>query len=93
MGIEYKLRFAFPDAASVVSVLRRLPIVREVRRTKTVFEFHAAGNNGSMPDALAHIEQDGLYFCDNGGSCREFLGVVVACLVNEFGPVTVADLE
>ena len=30
MGIEYILRFAYPDAASVASVLRRLPMAREV---------------------------------------------------------------
>ena len=93
MGIEYKLRFTFPDAASVTSVLRRLPMVREVPRTNTDFEFRAAETTGSMPDASAHVAQDGLYFCDYGGAGPQFLGVVVACLVSEFGPVTVADLE
>jgi hypothetical protein len=93
MGLEYKLRFAFPDAESVASVLRRLPMVREVHRTKSEFEFRAVENNGSMPDALAHVQQDGLYFCDNGGTGTEFLGLVLSRLVNEFGPVTVADSE
>jgi hypothetical protein len=93
MGMEYKLQFEFPNAESVTTVLRRLPMVREAQRTTLDFEFRVAENSGSMPDALARIEQDGLYFCDFGGMGRQFLGILVARLVSEFGPVTVADFE
>ena len=93
MGMEYKLRFGFPDAESVNSVLRRMPMVREMPRATIDFEFRSANNADSMPDASAHVEQDGLYYCDHGGMGRQFLGVVIATLVGEFGPVTVADLE
>ena len=93
MGMEYKLRFAFPDVASVTSVLRRLPMVREVPRTNIEFEFRAAENSSSMPDASARIEQDGLYFCVCGNRGRQFLGDIIARLVSEYGTVTVADLE
>ncbi|MEI7425036.1 MAG: hypothetical protein WCK10_02875 [Candidatus Staskawiczbacteria bacterium] len=91
--MEYKIRFRFPDTASVTAFLHRLPMVGEAPGASNDFEFREAGNTGSMPDASAHVVPDGLYFCDHGGQGEQFLGVVVACLVSEFGPVTVADLE
>jgi hypothetical protein len=46
-----------------------------------------------MPDASVQAEPYGAYFCVFGGHGREILGLVVARLVSEFGPVTVAELE
>jgi len=37
--------------------------------------------------------RDGLYFCDNGGAARRFLGGIITLLVNHFGSVTVQELE
>ena len=93
MGIEYKLRFRFPDAQSVGDSLRRLPMAYEVAQANIDFEFRSPENLSSMPDASAHVEEDGLYFCDYGGMGRQFLGVIVARLVDRFGSVTVAELE
>jgi hypothetical protein len=95
MGMEYKLRFLYPDEASVTLALRRLPMVREVRRANIDFEFRTPESKdpNSMPDASAHVEKDGLYFCVYGGLGEEFLGVVIARLVDKFGRVTVAELE
>lgn len=93
MGIEYKLQFAHSNPAGVASVLRRLPMVREMSGHTGEFELRAMETTGTMPDATAHIEPDGLYFCDHGGSGRQFLGIVIAQLVGEFGPVTVGDWE
>jgi hypothetical protein len=46
-----------------------------------------------MPDATVQPAPYGVYFCDHGGHGREFLGVLVARLVSEFGAVTVTELE
>ncbi len=93
MGVEYTLRFAHPDAASVSAVLRRLPVAHELSPSGSEFELRAVGTAGAIPDATARVESYGLYFCDYGGAGREFLGLVVARLVGEFGTVTVAELE
>jgi hypothetical protein len=93
MGIEYKMQFTHTGTESVASILRRLPMVREVPADEGKFELRAGETQGTMPDATACVEPDGLYFCDCGGAGRQLLGVVIARLVSEFGPVTVADWE
>jgi hypothetical protein len=93
MGMEYKLCFQYPDDASVNNALARMPERYQVRRSEGGFEFRSADNTGLMPDAAAHVEQFGAYFCDNGGAGREIMGIVVARLVSQFGVVTVAALE
>lgn len=92
MGTEYTLRFAHTGADFVASVLRRIPMKCELSE-EGGFEFRAPDNTGNMPDATAIVEANGLYFCDHGGAGRHVLGVIVAGLVSEFGPVTVADRE
>jgi hypothetical protein len=93
MGIEYTLRFTYPDAASVSAVLRQLPVTHEQSSSAGAFELRSAGNVGGMPDAVTCIEPYGLYYCDNGGSGREFLGLVITRLVGVFRTVTIAPLE
>jgi len=44
-----------------------------------------------MPDAVVQVEATSVYFRDNGGSGRDFLGAVVAKLCS-FGSVTVEEL-
>jgi hypothetical protein len=56
------------------------------------FELRAKPSAG-IPDAMMRVEPYGLYFCDYGGVGREILGLIVARLVSQFGPVTIAELE
>jgi hypothetical protein len=93
MGIEYKLQFAHSDPACIADSLRRLPMVREMSVRAGEFELRAMESTGTMPDATARVEPDGLYFCDYGGAGRQLLGILIARLVSEFGPVTVGDWE
>jgi hypothetical protein len=93
MGIEYALKFASPSPAAVATVLRRLPASRELLPPASGFELRAETSSHGMPDATVQGAPYGAYFCDNGGRGREFLGLVVARLVSEFGAVTVAELE
>jgi hypothetical protein len=89
MGTEYAIRFEHAGPESVNVVLRRL---RMAQATSQGFELRATQTDG-MPDAFIRIEPNGLYYCDNGGAGKEFLGVLIARMVSEFGPVTVADWE
>jgi hypothetical protein len=93
MGIEYTLRFNHADEASVASVLRRLPMVRELSRKGVDFELRGPETTEGLPDASMSVQLPGLYFCDHGGAGRHFLGIVVACLVSHFGEVTVENRE
>ena len=93
MGIDYSLRFAYPDAAAVTAALRRVPFVRELVSPAVGFEIRTVGNAGEMPDATVKVEPYGAYFCVYGGHGREMLGVVIARLVGEFGAVTITELE
>jgi len=92
VGMEYKLCFQYPNDALVNNALARMPERYQVQRSERGFEFRSADTTGSIPDAAAHVEKFGVYFCDNGGG-REIMGIVIANLVSEFGAVTVADLE
>ncbi len=92
MGKEYKLRFRFPNAQSVNEALRRLPMACGVDDATIGVDFRSPENTGSMPDASAHVQEDGLYFCDYGGMGRHYFGLIVARLVDEFGVVTVTGL-
>ncbi len=93
MGIEYKLRFIPSSAESIAFSLRQLPGAVQLSAHAGRFEFRSERTTGSMPDAMAAIEADGLYFCDNGGAGKQFLGVVIARLVSEFGLVIVSEWE
>ncbi len=93
MGIEYRLQFTAPDAATVVSVLQRLPMVQKVAGDEPMFELRTEQTTDTMPDAVVSLQPDGIYFCDNRGSGKQLLGVLIARLVSEFGPVTVAEWE
>jgi hypothetical protein len=93
MGIEYSLRFAGADADRVIALLRRLPGVREAAPPGGSFDLGGEPSGGGWPAATVVVEEGGAYFCDHcGGTGPEHLGVVVAWLVGEFGPVTVDEL-
>lgn len=94
MGVEYQLRFATSDPDRVAAFIRSLPTARELP-----LPYHRQVGLGTgasadeWPAATVAAEADGVYFCDHcGGTGPEHLGVVVAWLVGEFGPVTVSEL-
>jgi hypothetical protein len=90
MGIEYMLKFADPDPARVTALLRSLPGARE---RDSWFDLGVTENPDDWPTATVQADPDGAYVVDNcGGGGPEQLGVVVAWLVGEFGPVTVSEL-
>jgi hypothetical protein len=94
MGIEYALRFAEADPGRVAALLRSLPTARELPPPyQQQVGLGGDPSGGGWPAATVMAEAGGAYFCDHcGGMGPEYLGVVVAWLVGEFGPVTVSEL-
>ena len=93
MGIEYKLRFAAAESDRVAALLRRLPTARELPPPYHEQVGLGDGPPDEWPAATVVAEADGVYFCDHwGGTGPAHLGVVIAWLVSEFGPVTVSEL-
>lgn len=92
MGIEYTLRTTQADQKSVHLALSRLDgAVIPVTDSRKI-EFRGATlRTDSMPDAMVQVEATAVYFRDNGGSGRDFLGAVVAKLCS-FGKVTIEEL-
>ena len=93
MGIEYALRFTYPDVEAVTEILRRLPSACERLPLTSAFELRVDGTVHAMADASVQVEPYGVYFCDNVGHGRELLGVVISRLVAKFGTVAVSELE
>ncbi|WP_457319814.1 hypothetical protein [Roseateles sp. P5_E11] len=93
MGTEYRLTFSHLDKARIEHALSEVATVKIGSVPTPSYEFRADSTKPGMPDATAMIEQYGLYFCDHGGSGRDYLGRLVAVLVGEFGSVRVEALE
>jgi hypothetical protein len=92
MGIEYTLRTTQADQASVYLALSRLDGAVVLAAPSRDIEFRGeASRAASIPDAVVQVEATSVYFRDNGGRGRDFLGSVVAKLCS-FGPVTVEEL-
>jgi hypothetical protein len=88
MGIEYRLRFAAPDAAAVAEVLRRHPAARESMPPGLRFDFGSASDG--WPQATAQVEAGGRYFCDHcGGAGRALFSEVIARLESPCGAVAI----
>jgi len=93
VGIEYTLRLASFNSAAVQLELARLAGVANSGARGEVVEFRRnPAPESSMPDAVAEVGGDSVYFRDNGGFGRDFLGSVVARLASIFGPITVEEL-
>lgn len=92
MGIEYSIQFNNSNPTEVEKIIGRLAHCPK-KTTETAFEFRANTSSEGMPDATIMLTSGGLYFCDNGGRGREFLGRVVAALTSSFGVVTIQELE
>jgi len=90
MGIEYRLRFSRPTPDDVASVVARQPGASN--SAPNTFDLRL-DSQGTMPDATARIEADGLYYCSYRTAGGAILGCLIAALVNRFGPVTIEDWE
>lgn len=92
MGIEYTLRIDQAERSSIHTALSRLNGAVHPVTDGDEIEFRSASSKAdSMPDAVAQVEADSVYFRDNGGHGRDFLGAVVASLCS-FGPVRIEEL-
>ena len=92
MGIEYTLRATGTDQVSSHLALSRLKGATVSVEDPRGIEFRGpSSRSDSTPDAVAQVDDTSIYFRNNGGSGRDFLGAVVAKLCS-FGPVTVEEL-
>ena len=92
MGIEYEIRFEYPNQDALDSFLRSVARFDRIDAKFASYEFRDPGNPGPMPDASAKIELDGIYFCDHGGKGQEIRDDIVKRLRATFGEVTIAEL-
>jgi hypothetical protein len=86
MGIEYALRVEQPDPERIPAILRGLPEAVETDQGVNVGPF-----GGGWPTATVMPDATGVYLC-NHGCGTAVLGMLVARLAGEFGPVTVEEL-
>lgn len=92
MGYEYRISFPYVNGNAVARELGRLASTGTAQSSAMSVEFRSEEHCTGMPDAVASVEDYGVYFCDNGNG-KESLGRVVSCLVSVFGAVEVAELE
>lgn len=92
MGIEYRLGFPSTSKIAVRSLIASLQGA-DVAESAEVIELRHEASSVGVPGATASAEDYGLYFCDNGGQGRAFLGHILARLVGEFGAVRVTEIE
>lgn len=90
MGHEHQIRLARSSAADVDSILRNIDGFEGYSPAFKQYSFRRLAT-GSMPDAHASIEPDGLYFCDNGCGAAVLCDLVRA-LEERFGQVSVEEL-
>jgi hypothetical protein len=93
MGIEYSMAFIASEPAAVDTALRQLGCSLVASPSGECFEYRNDSASLGMPDATAVLTEGGLYFCDHGGSGREFLGRLVASLVGKFGALNIREWE
>ena len=92
MGIEYTLRTTEFDRSAIQVELLRLSGAGPPSELMGMIEYRRVeSREETMPDAVAQVEANSIYFRDNGGCGRDFLGAVVAALC-AYGPVTVEEL-
>lgn len=93
MGFEYRISFAYQRQDDVVLELSRLAGAKVVSSNPSHVEYRQDAQRAGMPDAMASVQDYGLYFCDNGGHGRNYFGQVISRLVSRFGEVRVSELE
>jgi hypothetical protein len=93
MGIEYSITFSAPEPEATEAALRRLGCTLVAGPAGESFEFRSDRASSEMPDATVTPSEGGLYFCDHGGFGREFLGCLIAVLVEKYGELNIRELE
>jgi len=82
MGIEYRIACPAEGLPELAEFLRRLggtPCAKFPEQIE--FRFRPSSPE-EMPDAMAIVEADGLYFCDNGGQ-RESVAVLFRQIIDQ----------
>lgn len=95
MGKEYLLRFRFDRRGYLEDLLIRARLFWGLAlRTEglEVYEFRSPWNRDTLPDAHVTIEEEGLYFSDNGGEGMQVLQELVQDIARTFGPPQVEEL-
>ncbi len=90
MGYEHQIRLPRSSAFDVDSILRGMDGFEGYSPTFKQYSFRRKAT-GSMPDAHASIEPDGVYFCDNGCGAA-VLRDLLRALEERFGQVSVEEL-
>lgn len=69
MGYEYNIRFKVDNTKDLAELLKACPHFETLSRiqNKLQYIYREANNTGQMPNGVAEIETDGIYFCDYGG--------------------------
>ncbi len=93
MGIEYALKLSKVDRDRLDRLLRTHPQFASFLPEFDLYEFRGVANAGGMPDADAALQAYGLYFCDKGGEGQKILERLITKIENEYGQVTLEDLE
>ena len=75
MGVEYRIRPKQDHKHKIEKTLRLLPWFSGICPDSGLYEYRNAEDNLSqMPEAYADIEEDYVYFCDNGNYGSTILG-------------------
>ena len=95
MGKEYLLHFQFERRGLLEDLLIRAPRFHGLAPRSgglEVYEFRSPANGDTLPDAHVTIEDDGLYFSDNGGEGLAVLQELLQDIARTFGPPRIEEL-
>lgn len=95
MGKEYLLHFPFERRGQIEDLLIRAPLFHGLAQRAgglEVYEFRAPANTETLPDAHVTIEDEGLYFSDNGGEGPEVFEDLLLDIARTFGPARIEEL-
>lgn len=95
MAKEYLLRFAFERRGQIEDLLIHARLFHGLALGSggfEIYEFRAPWNKDTLPDAHVTIEEDGLFFSDNGGEGVKVFEELVSDVVRTFGPPKIEEL-
>jgi hypothetical protein len=95
MAKEYLLRFAFERRGQIEDLLIHSPLFHGLALGSggfEIYEFRAPWNKDILPDAHVTIEEDGLFFSDNGGEGLKVFEELLLDVTRIFGPPRIEEL-
>ena len=94
MGYEFKIAVSPWSPEKVEQILRSVPEFSGVEPEfgQLQFRSQASADPHSMPDAHAMVQEDHLYFCDNGGAGADILKRLIRSLESESEEVVSEEL-